>query len=170
MTYPAATGWLNAQFRLSRCLRKFAAQKHHARDWDSHGLAAILTGYRMTPQAASKHSPARIVFALDPVIDAEQHIARMGYLDYMNPDDEVVTSELMKRVQYIKELGPEIAHNLRTAHERDCRRFKARRSGLYIPRVHHFIPGDYVFILNVKGPKPGGTLGMRASNEVLRVV
>jgi hypothetical protein len=150
-------------------LRKFAAQKHHARDWDSHGLAAILTGYRMTPQAASKHSPARIVFALDPVIDAEQHIARMGMIDYLHPDDEVVTAELMKRVQYIKDLGPAIAHNLRTAHERDCRRFKARRSGLYIPRVHHFIHGDYVFILN-QGRKPGGTLGMRARSEVVRVV
>jgi site-specific DNA-cytosine methylase len=150
-------------------LRKFAAQKHHARDWDTHGLAAILTGYRMTPHAASKHSPARIVFALDPVIDAEQHIARMGNLDYLDPDDEVVVAELLKRVQYVKELGPEISHNLRTAHERDCRRFKARRSGLYIPRVHHFVPGDYVFILR-QGQKPGGTLGMRALDAVVRVV
>jgi hypothetical protein len=52
----------------------------------------------------------------------------MGNLDYLDPDDEVVVAELLKRVQYVKELGPEIAHNLRTAHERDCRRFKARRS------------------------------------------
>jgi hypothetical protein len=154
---------------VKNALRKFAAQKHHARDWDTHGLAAILTGYWMTPQAASKHSPARIVFALDPVIDSEQHIARMGYLDYENPDDEIVTTELLKRVQYIKELGPEIAHNLRTAHGRDCRCFKAMRSGLYTPMVHHFIPGDYVFIQR-QGQKPGGTLGMRALDEVVRVV
>jgi site-specific DNA-cytosine methylase len=154
---------------IKNALRKFAAQKHHALDWDSHGLAAILTGYRLTPQAASKHSPARIVFALDPVLDAEQHIARMGPLDYMNPDDEVVTAELMKRVQYVKELGHEVAHNLRTAHERDCRRFKARRAGYYIPRVHHFIAGDYVFIKR-QGKKHGGTLGMRALDAVVRVV
>jgi site-specific DNA-cytosine methylase len=154
---------------IKNALRKFAAQKHHARDWDTHGLSAILTGYRMTPQAASKLSPACIVFALDPVLDAEQHIARMGMVDYLHPDEEVVTAELMKRVQYIKELGPTISHNLRTAHERDCRRFKARRSGLYIPKVHHFITGDYVFILS-QGRKPGGTLGMRARSEVMRVV
>jgi hypothetical protein len=150
-------------------LRKFAAQKHHALDWDSHGLAAILTGYRLTPQAASKHSPERIVFALDPVLDAEQHIAQMGPLNYMNPDDKVVTAELMKRVQYVKELGHEVAHNLRTAHERDCRRFKARRAGYYIPRVHHFISGNYVFIKR-QGKKHGGTLGMRALDAVIRVV
>jgi transposase InsO family protein len=71
---------------VKNALRKFAAQKHHALDWDSVGLPAILAGYRLTPHAASKHSPARIVFALDPVIDAEQHLARMGNLDLMDPD------------------------------------------------------------------------------------
>jgi hypothetical protein len=62
----------------------------------------------------------------------------------------------------------DVVHNLRTAHERDARRFKVVRSGLYIPRIHHFHPGDYVFIL-AQGQKPGGTLGIRARNEVLRV-
>ena len=61
-----------------------------------------------------------------------------------------------------------MSHNIRTAHERDCRRFRARRSGLYIPRIHHFNVGDYVFVL-AQGQKPGGTLGIRARNEVLRV-
>jgi transposase InsO family protein len=153
---------------VKNALRKFAAQKHHALDWDSVGLPAILAGYRLTPHAASKHSPARIVFALDPVIDAEQHLARMGNLDLMDPDPDRLDEELWKRVRYIQELSPQISHNLRTAHERDCRRFKARRSGLYIPRLHHFAAGDYVFIRE-KGQKPGGTLGTRARAEVLRV-
>jgi hypothetical protein len=97
------------------------------------------------------------VFALYPVMDAEQHIARMGMIDYLNPDDEVVTAELMKRVQYVKELGHEVTHNLRTAHKRDCRRFKARRAGYYTPKVHHFVARDYVFIQR-QGKKPGSTL------------
>jgi transposase InsO family protein len=153
---------------IKSALRKFAAQKHHALDWDTFGLAAILAGYRLTPQAASKHSPARILFALDPVIDAEQHISRMGKLDFQHPSQETVDAELWKRVKYIQDLGASVSHNLRTAHERDCRRFKARRSGLYIPKIHHFLPGDYVFILS-QGQKPGGTLGIRARNEVMRV-
>jgi transposase InsO family protein len=153
---------------VKNALRKFAALKHHALDWDTSGLPAILTGYRMTPQAASKHSPARIVFALDPILDAEQHLCRMGNLDYEDPSPERVDKELWKRVRYVQELSPQVSHNLRTAHERDCRRFKARRSGLYIPRLHHFAEGDYVFIRE-QGQKPGGTLGTRARAEVLRV-
>jgi len=153
---------------IKNALRKFAAQKHHALDWDTNGLAAILTGYRMTPHAATHHSPARILFALDPVIDAEQHVARMGCVDYSDPDEDRLTAELLKRVQYVRDLSPSVAHNLRTAHEQDCRRFKARRSGLYTPKVHHFYPGDFVWILE-QGQKPGGTLGIRARNEVLRV-
>jgi hypothetical protein len=43
---------------------------------------------------------------------------------------------------------------------------KAVRSGLYIPRIHHFHPGDYVFILP-QGQKPGGTLGIPARNRVM---
>jgi len=153
---------------VKNALRKFAAEKHNALDWDTYGLAAILTGYRMTPHAATRHSPARVVFALDPVLDAEQHVSRMGAIDYWDPDETRLSAELWKRVQYVKELGPAIAHNLRTAHEHDCRRFKARRSGLYTPKINHFIVGDYVFILE-QGQKPGGTLGIRARNEVLRV-
>jgi transposase InsO family protein len=153
---------------VKHALRKFAAQKHHALDWDTNGLAAILSGYRLTPQAASRHSPARIIFALDPTIDAAQHIQRMGRIDYDEPDPDKLDAELWKRVKYVQELGVQVAHNLRTAHERDCRRFKARRSGLYIPKIHHFIPGDYVWVLS-QGQKPGGTLGVRARPEVLRV-
>jgi transposase InsO family protein len=117
---------------VKNALRKFAALKHHALDWDTSGLPAILTRYRMTPQAASKHSPARIVFALDPILDAEQHLCRMGNLDYEDPCPERVDKELWKRVRYVQELSPQVSHNLRTAHKRDCRRFKARRSGLLL--------------------------------------
>jgi len=74
----------------------------------------------------------------------------------------------LQRAQLASELGVDVVHNLRTAHERDCRRFKAVRSGLYVPRLHHFQPGDFVFILT-QHRKLGGALGIKARNEVLRV-
>jgi transposase InsO family protein len=149
-------------------LRKHAAAQGNALTWDSEGLPAILLGYRCTPQAATKHSPARIVFAVDPVLDAEQYFARRE-LDYDEPDLQVLADELLGRARLAQELGAEVVHNLRTAHERDAQRFKARRAGLYVPREHHFQPGDFVFVL-AQGQKPGGTLGIRARNEVLRVL
>jgi hypothetical protein len=102
-------------------------------DWDTHGVAAILAGYLLTPQAASKHSHARIMFVPDPAIDAEQHISRMGKLGVLEPSQDKLDAELWRRVKYVHDLGVSVAHNMRTAHERDCRRFKAWRSRLCIP-------------------------------------
>ena len=125
-------------------------------------------GYRCTPHAATGHSPARVLFALDPVLDAEQYFSRQAPMDYTEESDETLSKQLLARAQLATEIGWQAAHNLRTAHERDTRRFKARRTGAYVPKLLHFHPGDHVFILT-QGPKPGGALGMRARNEVLTV-
>ena len=155
---------------IKAALRKHVADRHNALTWDTEGLTNILTGYRCTTQAATGHSPARILFALDPVLDAEQYYARREPLDFgKEVPIDLIAADLLQRSQVVSEIGHSVAHNLRTAHERDCRRFKARRSGLYVPRIHHFAAGDYVFVL-AQGQKPGGTLGIRARNEVLRVV
>jgi hypothetical protein len=154
---------------IKSALRKHAAAKHNALTWDAEGLANILLGYRCTPQAATGHSPARIVFALDPVIDAETYFARRGTIDYEQLSDETVTTLLLQRAQLARDLTPEIVHNIRTTHERDAKRFKMRRAGLYHPKVHHFMPGDFVFI-QTQGIKPGGTLGIRTRHEIVQVM
>jgi site-specific DNA-cytosine methylase len=156
---------------IKAALRKHVAARHNALTWDTDGLTSILTGYRCTPQAATGHSPARILFALDPVVDAEQLYSRRGAIDYESHESstEQIAVDLLNRCQIVEDIGVSVVHNLRTAHERDCRRFKARRSGAYVPRVYHFAPGDFVFVLS-QGQKPGGTLGIQARNEVLKVV
>ena len=155
---------------IKAALCKHAADRHNALTWDTEGLTAILTGYRCTPQASTGHSPARILFALDPVLDAEQVYARRGHMDLgADVSPEQLAADLLLRSRVVAEVGVSVAHNLRTAHERDCRRFKARRSGLYVPRVHHFHPGDFVFVLS-QGQVPGGALGIQARNEVLKVL
>jgi len=155
---------------IKAALRKHVADQHSALTWDTEGLNAILLGYRCTPQAATGHSPARILFGLDPVIDAEQVYARAGAIDFSAERSmDEVTHELLQRAKLVAEIGVSVAHNLRTAHERDCRRFRAKRAGLYLPKVYHFLPGDYVFVL-AQGQKPGGSLGIRARNEILKVL
>ena len=151
-------------------LRKHVADRQNALTWDTEGLVNILLGYRCTPQAATGHSPARIVYALDPVLDAEQYLARRGPIDYSDPDTERVGAELQERALLAQQIGCSVVHNLRTAHERDTRRFQARRAGLYVPKVQHFMPGDFVFIMTQGQQKLGGTLGLRARNEVLQVL
>jgi Integrase core domain. len=125
-------------------LKKHAAQEHNALTWDTEGLSSILMGYRCTVHAATGHSPARILFALDPALDGEQYFSRLAPFDFENENPEKLTTELLKRAELAKEIGWQAAHNMRTAHERDTRRFKAVRSGMYHPKVHHFHPGDHV--------------------------
>ena len=153
---------------IKAALKKHVAEKHNARSWDTEGLTAILAGYRCTPHASTGHSPARIIFALDPVLDAERYFGRLPPVDYEYDDPERLTKELLRRAALATEIGWQAAHNLRTAHERDTRRFKARRAGLYIPKVHHFHPGDHVFVLS-QGLTPGGSVGIKARNEILTV-
>ena len=66
-------------------------------------------------------------------------------------------------------MAPQIVENLRLAHERNAARFRAVRSGLYVPKVYHFRPGDHVFVLHHEDTIPGGAFGIRARNEVLKV-
>jgi hypothetical protein len=107
---------------------------------------------------------------MDPVLDSEQYFVRLGPIDYQQDiPAERIASDLLHRSQLASEIGLSVSHNLRTAHERDCRRFKARRAGLYVPRIHHFKSGDFVFVIS-QGQTPGGTLGIKARNEVLSVV
>jgi hypothetical protein len=58
---------------------KHVAHEHNALTWDTDGLAAILAGYRCTPHSASWASAhARILFAVDPALDAEQYFEQTG--------------------------------------------------------------------------------------------
>ena len=157
---------------VKKALRKQAAAKHNALTWDTEALPDLLLGYRCTTHAATGHSPARILYALDPVLDGEQYLAKLGPINYDDAAAGVkqLAEELLRRARLAKELGLQVTHNIRAAHERDARRFKALRSGLYVPRVEHFQVGDFVFVLSPKEKKPGGALGMRARNELLKIV
>ena len=104
---------------VKNALRKHAAASHNALTWDVVGLPNILLGYRCTPQAATGHPPARILFALDPVLDAEQYFCRAGIIDYEHLGEETAARLLLERARLAADLGVEVVHNLRTAHDRD---------------------------------------------------
>jgi len=149
-------------------LQKMAAQDKGARNWDTVGLAKILLGYRCTVHAATQVSPAQALFAQDPAIRAEAWIAGGKPLDFDDP--KVCSAELLKRSALADDLRLQMVNNLRLAHERNVARFKALRSGLYKPKVHHFMPGDYVFTRHQPEQIPGGGLGLINRDEVLKIV
>jgi hypothetical protein len=126
---------------VKHAFQKHAAESHNALTWDTEGLASILLGYRVTPQASTQVSPAQVLYAKKPAINADHHARMMGRLSY---DDPVLTApKLLFRASVAAKLGAQVAANLKLAHARDAARFKQLRSGLYMPRVYIFRPGDY---------------------------
>ena len=115
-------------------LKKHDADRHHALDWDTEGLSSILLGYRCTPHAATGFSPAQILFAQNPAVRADHWVSRLGALTFKEEELEVQGEQLLLRAEIAAEMGPQAAENLRLAHERNAARFKALRSGLYVPR------------------------------------
>jgi hypothetical protein len=80
-----------------------------------------------------------------------------------------LAGDLLNRVEVVRKLDVRVTRNLRLAHERNAARFKVMRAGTYIPRLHHFEVGDFVFLLHQGMKPPGGSLGIRAREEILRV-
>ncbi len=153
---------------IKRALQKHAAWSHGAKTWDTDGLANILLGYRCTRQSSSGLSPAQILYAQDPAVRADKWISRRKPMDYV--DEEASSDELLARAALASELRIQVVENLRLAHARNAARFKALRSGIYKPKVHHFDVGDFVFVFLTGDQAPGGALGIPARNEILKVV
>ena len=153
---------------IKHALQKHAAEKHNALTWDTEGLANILLGYRVTPQASSQVSPAQVLYAQNPAVNADHHARLMGEMSYDEP--ELAASQLLFRASVAAKLGAQVAENLKLAHARNAARFKQLRSGLYMPRVYIYRPGDFVYTLNEEDKVPGGALGIRARPDILKVI
>ena len=155
---------------VKHALQKHAAEQHSASTWDAEGLASILLGYRVTPQASTGLSPAQILFAQNPAINADHYASKQPPIDYLNDNASQIAEQLLARAHIAEHYGAQVATNLKLAHERNAVRFKHVRSGIYIPRVYTYKPGDYVFILNPEDRIPGGAMGICARPEILRVI
>jgi len=153
---------------IKRSLKKYAAQQHGATDWDTEGLSSILLGYRVTPQAATGFSPAQIMFAQNPAVNSDAFASKVPPLTF--EDIEVDAERLLARARISKQIGVQVRQNLTKAHERNAARFKAVRSGLVtLPKSHRYREGDHVFLIDQRRVLPGGALGIRVRDEILRV-
>jgi hypothetical protein len=143
------------------------AESHNALTWDAEGLTIIWLGYRVTPQASTQVSPAQVLYAQNPVINADHHTIMMGSLS--RDDPELAASKLLFRASIAAKLGVQLTANLKLAHAQNAARFKQLRSGWCMPHVYIFRPGDFVYTLNEEDRVPGGALGLRARPNIGKV-
>lgn len=96
-------------------------------------------------------------------------------LDFDTPDvQEITAHRLLARAELARRHAVIAGDNLRVAQHRDARRYEQIRSGDYQPRLHRFLPGDFVYvqqqvtnalqlpaqpyILRIKEARPSGVL------------
>ena len=151
-------------------LSVFIAKMQSMRRWDIDGLVPVVMGYNFTPQAATGMSPAQVLYAHDPALDAAAYLSRQKPIALPQTDFTVqhVAREYVARAALAQQIGVQVARSLELAQQRNVNRFRALRSGHYIPRVHHFKPGDFVYVL--QDPDRLASLELPAQDDVMQVV
>jgi hypothetical protein len=149
---------------LKLALRKMAlSTKHGTMEWDEHLLWVIL-GYRCTVQAATKFSPYKMLFGVDPYVPPA---VREKFADEIDLDDrEAAIESILSRSEVMRQACVAAGHNLKIAQHRDTLRYAKMREGGYVPKLRKFEIGDYVYVRQRNDPY---TLQPSARPYILRV-
>jgi hypothetical protein len=74
----------------------------------------------VTPQAATHVSPAQVLYAQNPAVNADHYAHTMGDIDYDDP--EIAAPKLLFRASVAAKLGAQAAENIKLAHARNAAR------------------------------------------------
>jgi hypothetical protein len=145
-------------------LRKMAlGNKNNPMEWDEQ-LFWVVMGYRCSVQAATKFSPYRMLYGVDPYIPPA---VREKFADEVDLDDhEQAIDSILSRSEEIKRACVAAGHNLKIAQHRDTLRYAKMREGGYVPKLRKFEVGDYVYVRQRNDPY---TLQPTARPYILRV-
>jgi len=146
---------------LKSCLQRFVQSTLDKLNWDLF-VPWIALGYRVTPQESSKMSPYSMLFATPPVIPPSVVERVAEALDFDNA--EAAARSILERAALIQQQCVMVGQNLRIAQHRDTLNYARLRSGGYLPSVHQFKVGQYVYMRDLSQP-----LHPHARPEVLRV-
>ena len=144
--HPPANGLAERSVQtIKRSLRKYLADqpdpKEH--DWEQH-LPFILLGYRASVQAATRMSPFYMMYARHPTIPPAIRERFQVPIDLDNPNFTAV--ELLLRADLVKQAMVTAGEGIKIAQARDTLRYAKVRGGSYLPRIHRFQVGDYVYL------------------------
>jgi hypothetical protein len=145
-------------------LRKMAlGNKNNPMEWDEQ-LFWVVMGYRCSVQAATKFSPYKMLYGVDPYIPPA---VREKFVDEVDLDDrEAAIESILTRSDEMKRACAAAGHNLKIAQHRDTLRYAKMREGGYVPKLRKFEVGDYVYVRQRNDPY---TLQTAARPYILRV-
>lgn len=163
--HPAANGLSERVVQtVKRCLVKSVASggAESAKDWD------LQAGWISMAYNAAKHETTGVSpYELMHGIPLQLPASAKGILDpSLDLDDvEEAAEHLVRRSQVIRALSPIAGSNTQIAQQRDTLRYARLRDNSYLPKVHHFQVGQFVY---VKRPA-ASSLEPPLRPEVLRV-
>jgi len=146
-------------------LRKMAlGNKSNPMEWDEQ-LYWVVMGYRCSIQAATRFSPYKMLYGVDPYVPPA---VREKFADEVDLDNrEAAVDSILARAEVVKQACAAAGHNLKVAQHRDTLRYAKMREGGYVPKLRKFEVGDYVYLRQRNDPY---TLQTAARPYILRVV
>jgi hypothetical protein len=156
---------------LKRAFRKYGEVAKDLGAWERH-LPWILLGYRCSKQKATGQSPYEMLYGVAPSLVPsmkERMDLEEQRLAFESAADRAKAAEyVLLRAQELQRRCAAAGGNLKIAQHRDTLRYARTRGGAYVPRVHQFLPGDYVYVRR-QGMLQDALLP-RSKETVLRVV
>jgi hypothetical protein len=158
---------------LKKALKKSLRKDDDVRSWDSL-VPWIALGYNCSPQMSTGVAPFLVLYARPPTVPPAIREKMAVPIDVLGTSPTArrnAACSLVQRAEWIQQATPIIASNLEIAQHRDTLRYAHTRSGAYVPQLHKFKAGDYVYTRK-PGSQAFGAGGLIADvrDVILRVV
>jgi len=147
---------------VKRALAKLCAAQGNKDEWHLH-LPWLMLGYNASPQKSTGFSPYQLMHATTPVVPPAIRERLQEPFEW--EDNDAVAADFLHRAELVKQRCVIAADNLQAAQHRDTLRYAKLRSGFYTPKMHTYLPGDYVYVR--QHDKAG--LDLPAKKLILRV-
>ena len=163
--HPAANGLAERAVQtVKRSLRKYLADGPvKEQDWEVH-LPWILLGYRASVQASTRMSPFEMLYARRPTVPPAVRERFLVPLTF--EDADAAADEVLRRAEAVRQAMILAGEGIKIAQARDTLRYAKTRSGNYLPRIHRFEIGDYIYLKD----RQLVSLDMPVRDTILRVI
>jgi transposase InsO family protein len=134
---------------IKKSLTKYAALEGDLTVWETW-LPWVGLGYRCSKQASTGFSPYALLYGVEPTLPPavkrvlEGKEAELAFA--VSSDRERMAELMIERARLMQERCSMAGSNLKIAQHRDTLRYARTRSGSYHPRIHQYLPGDYVYV------------------------
>jgi hypothetical protein len=160
--HPSANGAAERVVQILKAALRAYVLREGRKKWDDY-VPHIQFGYNITPQKSTGFSPYYLLYGRQPLFPEQ---LRATYADHLDVEDEAQVIDFIEhRAIALAHAIPTAMENLVAAQQRDVKRYRHRRSGIYKAQPYQFSVGDFVYY---RQPAEN-TLDVKTARHILRV-